>query len=765
MSGQFGSLFEMKKLSDLFVISVLSVLVVIAVRHASVPDVAPASASENEFSDIAVMSHLRKIAIKPHPTGTAANAEVRQYLLDEVRRQGLVPEVQTAVGVNAAIGENSAGLVHNVMVRVPGQATGKAVLVMAHYDSAPNSFGAADDGLAVASMLETMRVIKRGPALKNDVLFLFTDGEESGLLGADAFAADAVRMGQVGMVLNFDYRGNRGPLLMFETSGPNSGLVKGLAQLPLALGNSLMGEIYKRMPNGTDMRAFKLAGVPGMNFAAIERATHYHTNLDSIENVGAGTLHHTGQTMLALARYFGKEPLQALEQGADSVYFDVAILGMVSYPSAWTWPLTIVGIGFFIGVAVMGVKRGEMRVGRTLLSALGLAVVVVLLVVASQAAWVGILALHPGYKLMQLGETYNGHWYFMAFATLFGALFLIGQSVLRKWLRPFELVAGGTLLWLAFLIAANILVPGATYVFFWPLLAVLLVMAFLLSARGQGASPWLRLNVLLLGAVPGILILAPLIWQIFVALTPRMFGVPMLLLLLLLTIGTPLVREFTRPRLIPAALLCAAALGLAMGARTSDFDPAKPRPNNLSYVQNGAADAAFWLSSDARLDAWTGSFFKDVAGPRKLPELFGERLFMLWAAPAPARGLPLPTAELVDDRSSGTERTVTLRIMSPRMAPKLTLEVEGATILRSELASRPLTSGPDQHWRLHVYGVQGDGMLLKLVLKPGVPFKLRMIDTTYGLPLDPGQRRPAGMQAKPIGDSDTTGVIAVAEFS
>jgi Zn-dependent M28 family amino/carboxypeptidase len=36
------------------------------------------------------------------------------------------------------------------------------------------------------TILETMRAIKAGPPLKNDVICLFTDGEEVGLMGARA---------------------------------------------------------------------------------------------------------------------------------------------------------------------------------------------------------------------------------------------------------------------------------------------------------------------------------------------------------------------------------------------------------------------------------------------------------------------------------------------------------------------------------------------------------------------------------------------------
>lgn len=762
MNGKFASFFRMRAMADVLVVAALCALVIIGVRHASVSDQVPASVADTEFSTISALADLRKIAESPHPAGTPENAAVRKYILD--RTAEFKPEVQTAVGINKSLRRNSAGLVHNIIVRIPGQAAGKALLVAAHYDSAPNSFGATDDGVGVAAMLETIRVIARGPRLKNDIVFLFTDAEESGLLGADAFAADPARIGQIGMALNFDYRGSRGPLLMFEATGANSELVKGFRQAPLALGNSLMGEIYQRMPNSTDMRVFNSAGIPGLNFAAIEGAVHYHTRLDSVDNVSPGSVHHTGETMLALVRHFGNVPMQLIAQGVGTVYFDLPLLGLVSYPASWAWPLTAIALGLLAGVVVVGVRRGQLRAPRTLVASAGLAGVVLLLAIASQLAWIGILLLHPGYQLMQLGDTYNSNWYLLAFAALFGGACLLVLSGLKKWLRPLELAAGGAFLWAALLVAATRFVPGATFVLLWPLLGVLISLLFVLSARAQAGPSSLRLSALLLGAAPGVLIFAPMIWQVFVALTPRLFGVPILLLLLLVVLAAPMVREFTGRRLIPAALALVGVLGIAIGAGTADFDARHPRPSNLSYIQHGAANAAFWLSSDAKPDAWTASFFQGVAQRRKLPEVFGERLYNLWAAPAPARQLALPTAELVDDQSTASERTVTLRVKSPRMAPLLTLEVEGASVLRSQFAGRAVTAKADEHWLLEVYGVRPEGALVTLVLKPGVPFKLRMIDSTYGLPLPADQRRPTGVQAQAFGDSDTTRVVAVAAF-
>ena len=111
-----------------------------------------------------------------------------------------------------------AGKTNDIVGRLPGTASGPAIILMAHYDSVYRAPGAGDDASGVASILEILRALKHGPAIQRDVIALFTDGEEEGLLGAEAFAHSHPWMKDAGLILNFEARGNRGPSLLFETS-------------------------------------------------------------------------------------------------------------------------------------------------------------------------------------------------------------------------------------------------------------------------------------------------------------------------------------------------------------------------------------------------------------------------------------------------------------------------------------------------------------------------------------------------------------------
>ena len=95
------------------------------------------------------------------------------------------------------------------------------------------------------TLLETARALKAGPPLKNDVLLLFTDGEEAGEVGAEAFMRTPLA-DQVGVLVNFETRGTSGPSLMFETSPGNGWLIPEAAKAGVDLrACSLMYSVFK----------------------------------------------------------------------------------------------------------------------------------------------------------------------------------------------------------------------------------------------------------------------------------------------------------------------------------------------------------------------------------------------------------------------------------------------------------------------------------------------------------------------------------------
>jgi acetylornithine deacetylase/succinyl-diaminopimelate desuccinylase-like protein len=176
------------------------------------PDPTPANAPAQVFSAERAMAHVAAIAQKPHPSQSAEWVRVRDYLRGELSKFGVEPQIQTGIGtyLTKRRGRMS-GPVENIVARLKGSANTRPIMLAAHYDSSPNGPGAADDAHGVAVLLETLRALHSGPPLRNDVIFLMTDGEERGLLGADVFMREHPWSHDPAVALNFEARGTGGP--------------------------------------------------------------------------------------------------------------------------------------------------------------------------------------------------------------------------------------------------------------------------------------------------------------------------------------------------------------------------------------------------------------------------------------------------------------------------------------------------------------------------------------------------------------------------
>lgn len=726
-------------------------------QHLALPVPVAAVAPPAEFSAARAALSVGRIARQAHPTGTVENDEVRVYLLDALRKLGLEPEVQS--GVSLATRAHAAGMVHNIVVRLPGARPGKALLLAAHYDSAPLSPGAADNGASVAAILETLRALKSGAPLQNDIVCVLTDGEEVALLGARLFMQEHRLARRIGMAINFDYRGNSGPVWLFETGAGNAEVIDGFARaVPLPLGNSLMNEMYRFMPNDTDLTIFKRAGIPALNFAAGEGYTSYHTALDLPQSLNPGTLQHTGDIMLALARHFGNAGLG--EAAAhDSIYADVPLAGMVNYSHRWLAPLFLLSALLLLAAGAAAKQRNAIRIGHTVLGAPVFLALVLLLALACQLAWRAVLLVHPDYQLILHGTSYNSHWYLLFFAAFAAGLFLLVQRQLARWFRPCELALAAMLVWVAALGCVSMAVPGASFILTWPLLPMLLALNVLSFGPLRKASGALKLAVLVAGAAPGVMLLPPLIGLIYDMLTPALVWVPMLVLLAFLGILIPVLDACSAPLALRCAPLLLAAACLVMAAASSGFDARHPRPNNLSYVQPQDG-AALWASTDAQLDSWTGSFFPTETKQRTESAIFGQSAPPQWLALAPALGVEVPSIEVSADQVTGSRRFVTLAIGSPRRAPRIGVAVEGVKVLKSRVQGKLYAPEDGEKWRVDTFGMQAAPLRIELEMAAGNGFRIWARDYSYGLPATGMRARPADMMGQPFRNSDTVQAVS-----
>src|ERR1051326_171753 len=79
----------------LAMVVLLGLLEFVSIYQVRPPAAVPLSAPLDEFSAARAFQHLHVIAQKPHPTGSAENARVRTYIIDQLKTLGHTPIVQT----------------------------------------------------------------------------------------------------------------------------------------------------------------------------------------------------------------------------------------------------------------------------------------------------------------------------------------------------------------------------------------------------------------------------------------------------------------------------------------------------------------------------------------------------------------------------------------------------------------------------------------------------------------------------------------------
>lgn len=370
-------------------------------------------AAETDEAFQRVLADVGEITKVPHPAGSTENEEVRrlieargaslglkaqvqpftldvqaeiaertrQYEEDSAVREGMDRQMQergyTTVEelVRAKLGAHTQTVLtlNNLLFRLEGERPENAVMFVSHYDSVGGAPGAGDDGLAVACMLELMKTLTAGEKPRNDVYFLFTDGEEQGLLGAAHFVkAYPEYVEKTDVLFNFEARGNAGALLMFETSKINAVLLRlfdRAAEQPVT--TSLATAIYEQMPNGTDFSPLKEAGYRGLNFAMIEGDEHYHQPTDTLDNLNKDTAWQYYRTVSGLGAYFSGTDLDSsLTNGTaiasdDMVYFSIPWLGVVLIPGPMANVLGFLPLALAIALLCLDVMKKSLKPLRT----------------------------------------------------------------------------------------------------------------------------------------------------------------------------------------------------------------------------------------------------------------------------------------------------------------------------------------------------------------------------------------------------------------
>jgi Zn-dependent M28 family amino/carboxypeptidase len=191
--------------------------------------------------------------------------------------------------------------------RIPGRASTGHVVLAAHYDSVAHAPGAGDDAAGVAAIVETARALRATSPLRNDIDLVITDGEEPGLLGAQAFVTSGVIDPSRSIVLNLEAGGSSGPSMLFQSSPGNKGLIEAFARVQDPVGGSELAALFELLPNDTDFTVFRKAGFDALNLIFGDGHVQYHSPTDTPANLDQSSLQHHGDNLLSLAKVFGEQ--------------------------------------------------------------------------------------------------------------------------------------------------------------------------------------------------------------------------------------------------------------------------------------------------------------------------------------------------------------------------------------------------------------------------------------------------------------------------
>jgi hypothetical protein len=650
----------------------ISIFVLLGVlRSYSSPAPIDAAAPDVVFSAIRAEAILRDLLRdnRPHVAGSPANALMRDRIVADLEAAGYAPELQSRFHCNPMFG--GCAPVQNIIATKPGSTGKHAVMLTAHYDSVWAGPGAADDGAGTAAVLEIARMAADFPPFENDVIFMISDAEESGLIGAHAFAEHHPLFKKVKAVINLEARGAAGPSAMFETGSGNRSVIRMLSKsVERPVGTSLVYEMYRRMPNDTDYSVYKKRGILGLNFAFAQGVALYHSALDDADHLDLGSLQHHGDNAWGMLKALGERNLNTIYNREDAGYIDLFATRLIHYPVSIAG-----GLALFLGVWVMlaiGLAfRKEFRYRQLRWGLLAIPLMLLALVIGGYLlSWP--LGRWPDLHPLEHPSPWVGR------LTLFLMLGLVCYATLKLFSGRVSACAWMILTWALVFVFGLVLasrLPAAVH------LAVLPQFMFALGSlvdlvRKKSPAPLLVASVLGFGAAAFISFYHFLMLDVVMNFDRAHLKV--LPLWLMALTAMPMLLAFVKNRELtwqPARWLLVALLsGCLVHLFLPGFTPERPRDMTLMYREvEGAEQGHIVLESLHRRPDMRYARSHDF----RLLEISNGRLGL---EESPARAVPvlqLPGAEATDQRiarsEEGWRRHLRLRLPPGTPLVQLTL--------------------------------------------------------------------------------------------
>lgn len=288
-------------------------------------------------------SHLQSISTEKHPFTSPNNDRVREYLQDtlsELVEGTKWAETSNDVDSNTTIFINQQDVFNatnkanrlifyessNILVKLEGTNPSlDGLLVSAHYDSVPTSFGTIDDGMGIVSMLGALEsLIKNGMQPHRTLIFNFNNNEEFGLLGAEAFVRSPW-FKKVKLFLNLEGTGSGQYTKPILFRGTDKDVLDWYNHVtfPFASSSFMQGFQNGLVRSETDYHVYQAVGLRGIDVAFFEPRSWYHTLRDGIMWTSKGALWMMLKNTIDILDVVAFSKKETTAELKSSIFFDV----------------------------------------------------------------------------------------------------------------------------------------------------------------------------------------------------------------------------------------------------------------------------------------------------------------------------------------------------------------------------------------------------------------------------------------------------------
>jgi Zn-dependent M28 family amino/carboxypeptidase len=217
--------------------------------------------------------------------------------------------------------------VFNVVAEIKGsQKPDEYVFLSAHFDSWDGSSGATDNGTGTITMLEAMRILKQVyPSPKRTIIVGHWSGEEQGLVGSRAFAADHPEIVR-GLQALFNQDNGTGRVVNVSASGlidATGNLAGWLAHIPREITRNInFGFVGSPAGGGSDNASFACYGAPAFGLGSLswDYGTYtWHTNRDTFDKIVWDDLKNN-VVLTAMLAYLASEDPVTVSRTRANIY-------------------------------------------------------------------------------------------------------------------------------------------------------------------------------------------------------------------------------------------------------------------------------------------------------------------------------------------------------------------------------------------------------------------------------------------------------------